>query len=200
MKRQSRILLNRIYAGADMSLSVLICGSLFLGGIGLIPRILDYYGVWANHYYTLYYAFMKPVLVVMGVVIVALGLLGILIHPFTAEHKDEIDANKVDSPLKGLSKDQEKAIIALLKEKGKPQDENGKMKRSEMAYLLNALIELGYIDAGTDNDILRLWTIKVTGYKEDDKVHFAEALDRSRRNNKAAKTKDLVAEMLSNIS
>lgn len=200
MQRKTYMFIDHIYSKANFLLSVLICLSVFLAGLGLIPAILNHYGVWANSLHAQYYAIMKPVLVILMVVIVAFVLVGILLHPFTTEKKDERDADDVDSPLVNLTKEQKKIIVELLKEKGMPSDENNRMKRAEVAYILNALMDLEYIPRVRDDyEPLRLWVIKETGYREDDKNHFTESMGRCKGNNKAKQTKDLIVEKLTQV-
>lgn len=197
MQRKTHIFIDQLYSKVSFLLLVAVSLCMFLGGIGLIPAILNQSGIWENSLYDQYYDFMKPVLVILLIVFVALLLVIFSLTPFTTQQKDERDAADVDSPLVGLTKEQQKAVIELLKERGKPTNGSNKMKRSEVAYILNALIDKGYILPVDDNfEPLRLWVIKETGYREDDKNHFKESMGDCRKNKKAQQTKDMIDKKL----
>lgn len=199
MQRKTYIFIDQLYSKVSFLLLVAACLCMFLGGIGLIPAILNQSGIWENSLYDQYYDFMKPVLVILLVAFVAFFLVYILLLPFTTQQKDERDAADAECPLVGLTKEQKKVIVELLKERGKPTDESNKMKRSEVAYILNALMDLGYIPRIKDDfEPLRLWVIKETGYREDDKNHFTESMGR-KGNNKTKQIKELIEERLAQV-
>lgn len=183
----------------ENALYFLLCLSVLLGVVGFLPKILNNFNIWSNNFSADYFAMTKPIWGALLAAFVIIMCLLIVFAPLTTGEKDIRNAEDVDSPLIGLTKQQERAIINLLKEKGAPKDDSKKMNRSEVIYILNALIELGYIPSDTDIETLRLWTIKVTQYSEDDKDHFKGDFYRGKGNRKAGQTKDLIQEKLKNL-
>lgn len=200
MLRKFRIVINRVYEVADRLIRVAVGAFFVLVFVGFIPGILNDSGIWSNNYGHLFYACMKPVFVLLLVTFVGAFLLLLILTPFVTGDKDKLCPEDIKSPLINLTGVQEKAIVALLKEKGKPTDSSDKMKRSDVIYILNALIEMGYIPEDMDYNVLRLWAIKVTGYREDDKGHFVGDFYRYKGNKKARDTKELIAKRLSSVA
>lgn len=199
MLHKYRIIIDRIHEVLNRFLRVIVCMGFALVIAGSIPGILNDSGVWNNNYAHLYYTHMKPVFILFLIGAIGALLILLILDPFTISSKDESNSEEIESPLINLTSKQEEAIVTLLKEKGKPAGSSDKMKRSDVIYILNALIEMGYIPDDMDYNILRLWVIKVTGYSEDDKGHFVGDFYRYKGNKKACGTKELIAKRLSSV-
>lgn len=198
MKNIHRKYIDQTFTFAKKTLEWSFVALILLSVIGLIPEILCKYGLLCNCWSNTYSLFAKP-FIGLTLIILFLSIAVVLaLSLTTTSSKDIRDASIIDSPLTNLTVEQEQKIIALLKEKGTPTSEDGKMNRAKVAYILNALKDLGYISTTIDANTLRLWVIKETGYREDDLRCFKEALGRSQKNNIALRTKEMIEKMLSN--
>jgi len=95
-----------------------------------------------------------------------------------AEMEDQLRA-KIESPLVNVSQEKEQAIIAKLQVVAKPKEGTDQFNRAAAAQFMRALQLLGYIDSAEKPNTLRLWIENVTGYRNPDKSHFAEAYKRA---------------------
>ena len=111
-------------------------------------------------------------------VLIALGWLFIKLRIAERDKAQTLD-EQLSSHLIGVTPEQEKQILRLLKRAAKPSDGSNKMNRSEVATLLATLKSLGLLEDAGDYNNLRLWVENVTGLKDDDKVHFNEAYKRA---------------------
>ena len=88
----------------------------------------------------------------------------------------------IPSPLLNLNEKQQKEIIDKLTLVAQPKNNDNKLNRAKTAQFLRALQILGYIDENTAPNQLRLWTQQVTGFQDNDKVHFNEAYNKANIN------------------
>lgn len=198
MKKIHQKYIDQLFDLCGKALLVSFAILLLLLFLSLLPKILDDFDIYSNIYYEAFRSYIRPIIgLVFCVVIVLLPLLFLLV-PFSSGERDKRDAEDIASPLINLTKEQQNKIIDLLKEKGAPKEGEDKMNRAKVTYILNALKDLGYIPSAVDDNTLRLWVIKKTGYKEDDLDHFRESMGRSQKNNIALRTKEMIEKMLSN--
>lgn len=165
--------------------------------IGCLPLFLNNFGVLPNNWYDTYRDFTKPIFGISISVFTIFLIILFVFTPFSSSAKDQQDAEDVESPLIDLTSEQQERVIRLLKDMGAPIPGGEKMKRAEITHILHALKELGCIPSDVDNNSLRLWVIRVTGYKEDDKLHFNEAMDRPHKGKSALEIKRRVADLVS---
>lgn len=118
------------------------------------------------------------VLVCFGVLFLLSAAINIPSGMIFKRNKQSLD-EQLSSHLIGVTPEQEKQILRLLKRAAKPSDGSNKMNRSEVATLLATLKRLGRLEDAGDYNNLRLWVENVTGLKDDDKVHFNEAYKRA---------------------
>ena len=86
------------------------------------------------------------------------------------------------SPLLNLNEKQQKTVIEKLTLVAQPKNNDNKLNRAKTVQFLRALQILGYIDENTAPNQLRLWTQQVTGFQDNDKVHFNEAYNKANIN------------------
>ena len=88
----------------------------------------------------------------------------------------------IPSPLLNLNEKQQKEIIDKLTLVAQPKNNDNKLNRAKTAQFLRALQILWYIDENTAPNQLRLCTQQVTGFQDNDKVHFNEAYNKANIN------------------
>ena len=155
-----------------------ICFGVSAGILLIAGRILM---IWEDTEWCQMVAFMSvymaEALGTLGILI-ALGWLFIKLRIAERNQAQTLD-EQLSSHLIGVTPEQEKQILRLLKRAAKPSDGSNKMNRSEVATLLATLKSLGLLEDAGDYNNLRLWVENVTGLKDDDKVHFNEAYKRA---------------------
>lgn len=148
-------------------------------GLYIIAKLVMYYDEDAEWCQMVAFmsVYMAEALGTLGILI-ALGWLFIKLRIAERNQAQTLD-EQLSSHLIGVTPEQEKQILRLLKRAAKPSDGSNKMNRSEVATLLATLKSLGLLEDAGDYNNLRLWVENVTGLKDDDKVHFNEAYKRA---------------------
>ena len=148
-------------------------------GLYIIAKLVMYYDEDAELCQMVAFmsVYMAEALGTLGILI-ALGWLFIKLR-IAERNQAQILDEQLSSHLIGVTPEQEKQILRLLKRAAKPSDGSNKMNRSEVATLLATLKSLGLLEDAGDYNNLRLWVENVTGLKDDDKVHFNEAYKRA---------------------
>lgn len=148
-------------------------------GLYIIAKLVMYYDEDAELCQMVAFmsVYMAEALGTLGILI-ALGWLFIKLRIAERNQAQTLD-EQLSSHLIGVTPEQEKQILRLLKRAAKPSDGSNKMNRSEVATLLATLKSLGLLEDAGDYNNLRLWVENVTGLKDDDKVHFNEAYKRA---------------------
>lgn len=190
-------IIDRTFLVSNRGLVVTAMSLVALALVGCLPLMLNYFGILPNEWYGLYRSYMKPIFGIGLFLFTVFLIILFVCTPFTTSSQNEREAKNVESPLIGLNTEQQERVIHLLRNMGAPASGEEKMKRAEVTHILHALKELGHISSDVDNNSLRLWTIRVTGYKEDDKLHFNEAMDRPHKGKSALEIKRRVADLLS---
>ena len=91
---------------------------------------------------------------------------------------------QTESPLLGVAKDHEQAIIEMLKSIAKPEQGTNKLNRANTIHFLRTLKELGLFDTALDGQHQKAWVEQVTGYEEKSISAFNQALDKQKENPK----------------
>ena len=148
-------------------------------GLYIIAKLVMYYDEDAELCQMVAFmsVYMAEALGTLGILI-ALGWLFIKLR-IAERNQAQILDEQLSSHLIGVTPEQEKQILRLLKRAAKPSAGSNKMNRSEVATLLATLKSLGLLEDAGDYNNLRLWVENVTGLKDDDKVHFNEAYKRA---------------------
>ena len=88
----------------------------------------------------------------------------------------------IPSPLLNLNEKQQKEIIDKLTLVAQPKNNDNKLNRAKTAQFSRELQIIAYSDENTAPNQLRLWTQQVTGFQDNDKVHFNEAYNKANIN------------------
>jgi preprotein translocase subunit SecG len=107
-----------------------------------------------------------------------IAILTIMIYVFATNKENESIAKKkseADSPLIGVTKEQQTKIIEMLKSVAMPAPNKQTINQARTAKLLQALTALGVIDSNRDSKHLMAWIEYATGYSAGETRVFNQA-------------------------
>lgn len=117
-------------------------------------------------------------LLVAVVIILFIVLMTIMVYVFATNKENDSIAKKkaeVDSPLIGVTKEQQAKIIEMLKSVAMPALNKHTINQARTAKLLQALTALGVIDSNRESKHLMAWIEYATGYSAGETRVFNQA-------------------------
>ncbi|MBR1878872.1 MAG: hypothetical protein IJ814_07735 [Paludibacteraceae bacterium] len=111
----------------------------------------------------------------IAIYIILTAIIAILLYLVFSDLGSKKHTAKTESPLLGVAKEHEQAIIDLLKSVAQPLPGKITFNTARVGQFMRALAELGYIDANLDGKYWKPWIEEVTGFTGDTTGHVNAA-------------------------